>query len=122
MLRELRFGLTFHAIVDNFPDITDVAIKTAESIGAVGSCNVQLRRDSAGKPCVIEINARISSTAAFRSHFGFNEAKASIDYFLKNRVPRFSLKKGVAMKAWDEVYTSIGQYNNFKKRGVISLK
>jgi len=119
MLRELRFGLTFHAIVDDFPDITDVAIKTAESIGAVGPCNVQLRRDSAGEPCIIEINARISSTTAFRAHFGFNEAQACINYFLNNKEPRLLYKKGVAMKAWDEVYTSISQYQNFKKKRVL---
>lgn len=119
MLRELRFGLTFHAIVDDYPDVADVAVKTVESIGAVGPCNVQLRRDSTGEPCVIEINARISSTTAFRAHFGFNEAQACIDYFLNNKKPRLSYKKGVAMKAWDEVYTSISQYQNLKKKGVL---
>ena len=71
MLRQLRFGLTFHAIVDDFPDITDVAIKAAESVGAIGPCNVQLRRNNKNEPCVIEINARISSTTAFRTHFGY---------------------------------------------------
>lgn len=120
MLRELRFGLTAHAIVDDYPDVVDVAVKTTESIGAVGPCNVQLRRDSAGNPCVIEINARISSTTAFRAHFGFNEAQTCIDYFLNNKKPRFRIKKGVAMKAWDEVYTSISQYQNLSKKGVLS--
>jgi len=119
MLRELRFGLTFHAIVDDYPDVAAVAVKTAENIRAVGPCNVQLRKDSAGEPCVIEINARISSTTAFRTHFGFNEAQACIEYFLNNKKPHLSYKKGVAMKAWDEVYTSISKYQNLKKKLVL---
>jgi carbamoyl-phosphate synthase large subunit len=121
MLRELRFGITFHAIVDDFFDVTDIAVKAAESIQAIGPCNVQLRRDRTGKLCVIEINARISSTTAFRAHFGFNEARACIDYFLDNKKPHLSYTKGVAMKAWNEVYTSISQYHNLKEKGVLSL-
>jgi carbamoyl-phosphate synthase large subunit len=120
MLRELRFGLTAHAIVDDYPDITALAIKAAERIGAVGPCNVQLKRDKAGKPCVIEINARISSTSAFRSHFGFNEVQACIDYFLNGKQPNLSYTKGVAMKSWNEVYTSLSQYRNLKRSGVVS--
>ncbi len=116
MLRQLRFGLTFHAIVDDYPDVVDTAIRAAESIGAIGPCNVQLRKDSRGNPCVIEINARISSTTAFRSHFGFNEAKACIDYFLNNNIPHFSYKKGVAMKTWDELYISLSEYSNLKRK------
>lgn len=120
MLRELYYGATFHAIVDNYQDVVDVAVKAAQSVGATGSCNVQLRRDSTGKPCVIEINARISSTTAFRAHFGFNEAKANIDYFLNNKKPYFShIKKGVAMKTWDEVYTSIPKYQKLTKNRFI---
>jgi len=117
MLRQLRFGLTFHAIVDDYPDIAAVAVKAAESIQAVGPCNVQLRKDNKDKPCVIEINARISSTTAFRSHFGFNEARACIDYFLNDTTPRLSYKKGIAMKSWDEVYVLPSDYNNLKKKG-----
>ena len=122
MLRQLRFGLTSHAIVDDFPDITDVAIRAAESVGAVGPCNVQLRRNSKEEPCVIEINARISSTTAFRAHFGFNEVQACINYFLDNKKPNLSYKKGVAMKSWGEVYTSIANYQNLKRKGFFSSK
>lgn len=117
MLRKLRFGLTFHAIVGDYTDVIKAAIKTAESMGAVGPCNVQLRKNSDGATYVIEVNARISSTTAFRSYFGFNEAKACIDYFLDSRKLRFSLKKGVAMKTWDEEYVSVDDYNNLKKKG-----
>lgn len=122
MLRTLRFGLTFHAVVADYPDITHTAIRAAETIGAIGPCNVQLRKNSRGKPCVIEINARISSTTAFRTHFGFNEAKACIDLFLRGKKPNLSHKKGVAMKAWDEVYTSILQYEKLKKKGAVILE
>ena len=122
MLRQLRFGLTFHAIVDDFPDITNVAVRAAESVGAIGPCNVQLRRNNKNEPCVIEINARISSTTAFRTHFGFNEVQACIDYFLNNKKPNLLYKKGVAMKTWNEIYTSISNYKNLKKKGFLSFK
>src|SRR3989338_1565218 len=45
MLRKLRFSMTWHAIIDKFPDITALAVRAAETVGAIGPCNVQLRRD-----------------------------------------------------------------------------
>ncbi|MEK7124183.1 MAG: ATP-grasp domain-containing protein [Patescibacteria group bacterium] len=119
MLRKLRFGLTFHAVADDYTAVRKAAEKAAQSIGAVGPCNVQLRIDKKGNPCVIEINARISSTTAFRTHFGFNEAKACIEYFLQNKIPKFSYKKGVAMKAWTEAYTTLSKYNLLKKKRIL---
>lgn len=118
MLRQLRFGLTFHAVVDESRDIINVAIQAAQAIRAVGPCNVQLRRNKIGKPYVIEINARISSTAAFRSYFGFNESIACVDYFLNNKKPVFSRRKGVAMKLWDEIYIAKSDYDKLRKKGL----
>lgn len=122
MLRQLRFGLTSHAVVDNYPDVTKLAIKTAETIKAVGPCNIQLRRDSKGQPCVIEINPRISSTTAFRALLGFNEARAAIDYFLKNKQPNLKFKKGVCIKAWDELIIPTRHYKKLKRIGRIINK
>lgn len=121
MLRTLRFSLTWHAIVDDYPDITAVAVKAAESVGAVGPCNVQLRRDKNNRPCVIEINSRISSSTAFRALLGFNDAAASIDYFLYNKKPNLKYKPAVAMKIWDELIVSRRDYEKLKKRGKIQI-
>jgi hypothetical protein len=31
-------------------------------------------------------------------------------------------KKGVAMKTWDEIYTSISNYKDLKRKGFLSFK
>lgn len=122
MLRKLRFGLTWTGIADSYPDVEGVAIKTAEAIKAIGPCNIQLRRDKNGKPCVIEINGRISSTTAFRSMLGFNEASAAIDYFIKDKISKFKIKKGFVMKIWGELIVPIKKHVVLKNKGVIYNK
>jgi carbamoyl-phosphate synthase large subunit len=118
MLRRLRFSLTWHAIIKKYPDIEKLAIKAAEAVGAIGPCNVQLRRDMNNQPCVVEINSRISSTTAFRALLGFNEAEASIDYFVKNKKPNLRYKDNmVAMKTWDELIIPYEKYSQLKKTG-----
>lgn len=120
MLRQLRFGLTWYAFVDDYPDIVETAVQAAEAVGAVGPCNVQLRRDRENKPCVIEINARISSTVAFRAKLGFNEVAAAIDYFLHKKKPKLDFKKGMVMKTWDEVVIPLGKYSDLEKNNFLS--
>src|SRR3989338_1632803 len=120
MLRKLRFSMTWHAVIDTFPDITALAVRAAETVGAVGPCNVQLRRDRLNQPCVIEINSRLSSTTVFRSHLGFNEAEASIDYFLKHKLPRLKQRKAVAMRIWDELIIPMDKYATLKNTGDIT--
>jgi len=115
MLRKMRFGLTSHAVVGNFFDVTKTAIAAAECVKAVGPCNVQLRRDKNNIPCVLEINARISSTTAFRAQLGFNEAIASIDSLIHNKKPRLRFKKAVVMKIWDELIVPISKFEKLKK-------
>lgn len=122
MLRRLRFGMTWHAIVKNYPDIVAIASRAAEAVNAVGPCNVQLRRDKSNHPCIIEINARISSTAVFRAKLGFNEAVASIQYFLENKIPKLGCKQAVVMKTWDELIVPFAVYSQIKKTGYIMNK
>jgi len=117
MLRKMRFGLTSHAIIDEYPDVTELAVLAAQTVGAIGPCNVQLRRDRENKACIIEINARISSTVAFRAKLGFNEVEASVDYFLKNKQPDLVYKKGVVMKIWDELIIPTEQYRALEENG-----
>lgn len=119
MLRKLKFGMTWHAAVRHQKDMADTARKAAESVGAIGPCNVQLRRDRHSKPCVIEINARISSTTAFRAKLGFNEVLSSIDYFLKNKQPSLNYKNGFVMRLFGEHIVSLQQYAKLKKQGRI---
>ena len=118
MKRELRFGLTWFAIAKHYPIIANIATLAAETVGAIGPTNVQIRPDQKNNPCIIEINTRISSTAAFRSILGFNEAIASIDYFLKNKKPNLSWKPGICFKTWNELVISP---SSFIKKNLVSL-
>ncbi|MEK7116771.1 MAG: ATP-grasp domain-containing protein [Patescibacteria group bacterium] len=120
MLRKLKFGMTWHAIANHQKDMADVAKKTAESVGAIGPCNVQLRRDKNHQPCVIEINARISSTTIFRAMLGFNEALAAIDYFLENKRPALDYKDGFIMRLFGEHIVPQLRYAKLKKQGRIT--
>lgn len=103
MERELRFGLTWIATAQSLPDVEKLAILAAETVGAVGPCNVQLRRDARGELAVIEINARLSSTVPMRALLGFNEANASLDYFLYGKKPSFNVQSGFCVRSWSEV-------------------
>src|SRR3989344_2461506 len=118
MLRKLKLGMTWHAIVNHYPDIEEIAGKTAESVGAIGPCNVQIRRDRNNKPCVIEINARISSTTVFREKLGFNEALASIDYFLKGKIPKLSHRPAVIMRTFGEYIVPLDKYLKIKSKNI----
>ena len=111
--------MTWHAIIDDYPDVTKTAIQAAEAVGAIGPTNVQLRRDKNNKPVVIEINSRISSTAIFRAKLGFNEAEASLDYFFKQKRPSLTYRKATAMRIWDELVVPTEKYYELKKRGQI---
>lgn len=122
MLRQLRFGMTWHAIVNDYPGVTAAAIQAAEAVQAVGPCNVQLRLDAEGKPCIIEINARISSTTIFRAKLGFNEAVAALDYFLENKKPQLAFNTGVVMRTWDELIVPLEAYRELIEKGSVENK
>lgn len=120
MQRKMRDNITAHAIVDDFLDVRDVAVKAATSIKAIGSCNVQLRRNSEGVPCVMEINARFSSSTVLRAGLGYNEALATVDYFLKNKKPDLKYKKGIAMRTYGELVIGSAVYRKLKKNKSIN--
>ena len=119
MLRKLRYGLTWTAIADNFPDVSALAVQVAEAIKAVGPCNVQMRRDREGALCILEINARISSTTPLRALLGFNEVSASLDYFLRGKYPSFTVRSGFAMKKWSELVVPRSLHTRLLKNKVI---
>ena len=119
MLRKLKLGMTWYAIANRYRDIEEVAIKSAESVGAIGPCNVQIRRDRHNKPCVIEINARISSSTVFRARLGFNEALASVDYFLKDKIPKLNYKPAIVMRTFNELVIPLDKYRKIKSKNII---
>ncbi len=55
------------------PDVYDASVALVRAIGLEGLCEVEYRRDSAGRPLLMEINARIAGTIenALRSGVNF---------------------------------------------------
>jgi predicted ATP-grasp superfamily ATP-dependent carboligase len=44
------------------PDIYDSAVNLVKAMGLTGACEVEFRRDSAGRPLLMEVNARLAGT------------------------------------------------------------
>ncbi len=79
MVRELRSGDTYKAVVDQNPMVLDFVSELVREIRPFGPCNIQLRvRDNV--PYVLEINARCSGTTAARQVAGFNEPEIVLDH------------------------------------------
>ncbi|HTU07730.1 MAG TPA: ATP-grasp domain-containing protein [Trebonia sp.] len=52
------------------PDIYDPAVRLATTIGMQGVCEVEFRRDAAGRPLLMEINPRLAGTIENAVHSG----------------------------------------------------
>jgi predicted ATP-grasp superfamily ATP-dependent carboligase len=52
------------------PDIYGPAVRLATTIGMEGVCEVEFRRDAAGRPLLMEINARLAGTIENAVHSG----------------------------------------------------
>lgn len=104
MRRELAAGLTYRAWVDDNPAVAAVTRKVAVALQPLGPCNVQLRLTDRG-PVPFEINARFSSTASMRAHFGYNEVEMALRcYVLGEKITAPLPKTGIALRFWEEVY------------------
>jgi carbamoyl-phosphate synthase large subunit len=120
--RELSFGTTYRAIVDDFPEIKKEVMKIAEVIsrhGAIGPINIQTRYSS-GKLYTMEINPRFSGTTVFRARFNFNEPEAALKHFmLGEEIPQFKPSKGIVMRYWEEVYISLEELERIEEDSFI---
>jgi carbamoyl-phosphate synthase large subunit len=103
MRRQLRFGDTYKAFVENNPELATYVKRVVDRLGPFGPCNVQMRvRD--GKPYIFEFNARCSGTTAGRSLAGFNEPKMVCDYIFKGiDRPSFDIKEIAILRYWKEL-------------------
>jgi predicted ATP-grasp superfamily ATP-dependent carboligase len=52
------------------PDIYDAAVSLVKAIGLEGVCEVEFRRDAAGRPLLMEVNARLAGTIENAVHSG----------------------------------------------------
>jgi carbamoyl-phosphate synthase large subunit len=102
--RELMGGNTYRAWVDQNPVVLEEAEAVVRALAPRGPCNVQLRLTPRG-PVTFEINPRFSGTTAMRAHFGYNEVEMAIrDFVLREPVPAPTIRRGIALRFWDEVY------------------
>ena len=118
MRRELLCGTTYRAIIDDYPEVREEVEKVADvlgRLGAIGSINVQMRLTEKGA-VTLEINPRFSGTTVFRAKMGFNEPEATIRHFLLGEeIGQLRYRKGVVMRYWEEVYTSIEEFEKLKR-------
>jgi carbamoyl-phosphate synthase large subunit len=102
--RDLDFGLTYRGVIRHDAKIASYAEQVAAALGAVGSCNVQLRLTARGPVC-FEVNPRFSSTTPVRAHFGVNEPELAIrEYVLGESLPRITARPGAVLREWREIY------------------
>ena len=91
-------GATAKAEVVVVDEINAATEALTRAYSPVGPTNYQFRIEN-GRPFLLEINPRISSSISIRSKFGFNEAKMCIEYYLLGRRPDPAvIKKGRAVR------------------------
>lgn len=65
-------GMALHAEVVDHEDVRIEAVKLAEALGLLYVNNIQFKRDSSGKPCIMEINPRVPGTICLTLRSGVN--------------------------------------------------
>jgi carbamoyl-phosphate synthase large subunit len=75
--RYLQEGVSIAAVSDGYQDIADYCVVVANTLGAYGAINIQLRLKD-GIPVIFEINPRFSSSTGMRYLFGVNEPESLI--------------------------------------------
>jgi carbamoyl-phosphate synthase large subunit len=113
--RDLRDGNTYRAFYDKkFSQYDDFIKKVSKRLGIEGPCNFQFRiRDN--EPVIFEINARFSGTTPLRDLFGFNEVKATLEYYLFNRnIQPPVIKEGEVLRVWSDLFISKEEVERFE--------
>ena len=115
--RDLRDGNTWRAYSDISKKYEPFLMAVAEKLGAEGPCNFQFRI-RANQPVIFEINARFSGTTPLRMIFGFNEVKATLNYYL-NGVSDFDFKiaPGTVLRTFSDLFISNEQMESLKLAG-----
>lgn len=120
MRREMRFGgHTTKAIIDDFPEVSNIVTKVAERLNPFGPCNFQSRLAD-GVPYIFEINSRFSGTTGICSQIGFNSAEACIrKAVLKEEPKMLEYRKGVMLRYFNELFVSRNSINSMQKNKMI---
>jgi len=113
--RELKRGVTFRALVDNYETVKAASVSIASALCPFGPCNFQMRVVQ-GAPVTFEINTRFSGTTAIRAAFGFNEVETVLKYILFGQRLTLAYRTGVAMRYWNEVYSNFEEYQSLQAK------
>lgn len=104
--RELRFGLSYSGVVILDSGFEDYCIAVADAVEATHSVNVQFKLHQ-GQAFAYEINPRLSSTAAIRARFGFNEPEMIVRDMMGLEQPALRLTSGKFARHWEETYLEV---------------
>jgi len=121
MKRELRAGDTHKCFTVKNKIIEKEVKKTVQLLNPFGACNVQLRLKN-NKAYVLEINPRCSGTTAARNICGFNEPQMIVDYIIKNKTPRYSIKSLTILRYWKELVVENKLVSEMVSKGKITNK
>lgn len=117
MRRELLAGTTYRAVLGEFNEVREVAEAIVSALKPLGPCNVQLRMTDTGPVC-FEINPRFSGSAPIRARFGYNEAEAALEHFVRGVPVALPLvTEGVGLRYWNELYPDPGAVAELETRG-----
>ena len=103
-------GLALHAEVVDDPMIRELAETVVRELKLSYTSNIQVRRNSQGIPCLMEVNPRIPGTIGLTVQAGVNMPALALELALGNRAPsRFSISYGMrVMRYWGAFYHSDG--------------
>lgn len=121
MRRELLTGTTYRAVLGEYSEIREAAEKIVSRLQPLGPCNVQLRMTNEGPVC-FEINPRFSGSAPMRTHFGYNEAEAVLEHFVKGAPVSLPLvTSGVGLRYWNELYPDSDAIAALESTGTLNV-
>jgi carbamoyl-phosphate synthase large subunit len=96
-------GATAKAQVVDAAPFRQLISALADAFRPVGPTNFQFRT-SDERLYLLEINPRISSATSLRCAFGYNEAQACVDYYLKGSLPAMPpFKTGCAVRYIEDI-------------------
>ena len=120
MRRELLSGTTCRAVLGEYAELREAAERIVASLQPLGPCNVQLRMTADGPVC-FEINPRFSGSAPIRAHFGYNEAEAVLEHFVKGEPLSLPLvTSGIGLRYWNELYPELDAVAELESTGELN--
>ena len=110
-----EFGLGTYHVTDWNPQVADLAVALARSIGLIGVANFEFKRDARdGQFKLIECNHRLTITSELVRLAGINSAKIVYDRSLGRPTQRYgSYRRGVRLLLpTEDMRASLGQRRN----------